>query len=224
MARERTSSGVQALIDRLRDEGVEAGRKEAERIVAEAHERAAQIVEEARAEAKAQRTQAAAEIEAERKAAQEALSIAARDTVLDLRGEMSQRFAAQIRRLVGRELRDPEFLQRLILEVAGRALPEGRDKARMEILLPSEVIGVEELRRRPEEVEHGTLTDFVLATSRELLEDGIEITSSTEHEAGIRFRLVEQDVEIDLTEKAVAALLLRHLLPRFRALLEGIVR
>lgn len=224
MARERTSSGVQALIDRLRDDGVEAGRKEAERIVAEAHERAAQIVEEARAEAKAQREQAAAEIEAERKAAQEALGIAARDTVLDLRGEMSQRFAAQIRRLVGRELRDPEFLQRLILEVAGRALPEGRDKARMEILLPSEVIGVEELRRRPEEVEHGTLTDFVLATSRELLEDGVEITSSTDHEAGIRIRLVEQDVEIDLTEKAVAALLLRHLLPRFRALLEGIVR
>lgn len=73
-------------------------------------------------------------------------------------------------------------------------------------------------------MEHGTLTHFVLATSREMLEDGVEITAGGNHEAGIRIRLVEQDVEIDLTEKAVAALLLRHLLPRFRALLEGIVR
>lgn len=224
MAREQSSSGVQALIDRLRDEGVEAGEKEAERLVAEARERANRIVEEARAEAEAERERARAEIEAEKKAANEALRLAARDTVLDLRGEMSQRFSAQIRRLVGRELRDPEFLKRLILEVAGRALPEGHETERMQILLPREVVGVDELRRRPEEVTHGTLTHFVLATSRDMLKDGVEITTGADHDAGIRIRLVERDVEIDLTEKAVAELLLRHLMPRFRALLEGIVR
>jgi len=224
MTEEPTSSGVQALIDRLRDEGVEAGEKEAGRIVAEARERATRILEEARAEAKAERESARAEIEAERKAAQEALTIAARDTVLDLQGEMGRHFAARIRRLVGRELRDPEFLRRLILEVAGRTRPEGGDKERMEILLPQEVVGVEDLRRRPEEVTEGTLTHFVLATSREMLKEGVEIRAGADHEAGIRIRLLDQDVEIDLTEKAIAALLLRHLLPRFRALLEGIVR
>ncbi len=57
-----TSSGVQALLDRLRQQGVEAGRTakvtivaeaedEAERIVKEAREKATAIVEEAVADA-----------------------------------------------------------------------------------------------------------------------------------------------------------------------------
>ena len=38
------SSGVEALIDRLREQGVDAGRAEADKIVVEARRRAAQIV------------------------------------------------------------------------------------------------------------------------------------------------------------------------------------
>ena len=45
------SSGVEALIERLREQGVEAGREEADRIVVEARRRAAQIVHEAEAHA-----------------------------------------------------------------------------------------------------------------------------------------------------------------------------
>lgn len=33
-----------------------------------------------------------------------------------------------------------------------------------------------------------------------------------------------QEVEVDLTDQAIAKLLLRHLQPRFRALLEGVIR
>jgi V/A-type H+/Na+-transporting ATPase subunit E len=40
-------------------------------------------------------------------------------------------------------------------------------------------------------------------------------------EAGIRARLVDDDMRIDLTESAITELLLRHMLPRFRALLRG---
>jgi hypothetical protein len=36
-------------------------------------------------------------------------------------------------------------------------------------------------------------------------------------------RLVDEDVQIDLTESAISELLLRHMLPRFRALLRGAV-
>ena len=45
------SSGVQELIQQLRNQGVDAGKKEAESIVEEAHRRAAQIVAKAKAEA-----------------------------------------------------------------------------------------------------------------------------------------------------------------------------
>jgi V/A-type H+/Na+-transporting ATPase subunit E len=42
-------------------------------------------------------------------------------------------------------------------------------------------------------------------------------------EAGVRLRLVDEDVQVNLTETAVTDLLLRHMLPRFRALLSGAV-
>jgi V/A-type H+-transporting ATPase subunit E len=37
-------------------------------------------------------------------------------------------------------------------------------------------------------------------------------------------RVSERDVTLDLSDRAVAALLLQHLQPRFRAILEGVVR
>jgi V/A-type H+-transporting ATPase subunit E len=46
---------------------------------------------------------------------------------------------------------------------------------------------------------------------------------SDDGEAGIRVRLIEDDVQIELTESALSGLLLQHMLPRFRALLRGAV-
>ena len=40
---------------------------------------------------------------------------------------------------------------------------------------------------------------------------------------GIRVRLLDDDLEIDLTDEAIAELLLEHLQPRFRAVLTGMV-
>ena len=39
---------------------------------------------------------------------------------------------------------------------------------------------------------------------------------------GARVQVVGDDLEIDLSDEAVSALILRHLLPRFRAILEGV--
>ena len=57
-----------------------------------------------------------------------------------------------------------------------------------------------------------------------MLREGIELKPMGDTTPGIRIRLVGQDVEIDLTERAVADLLLKHLLPRYRAVLEGVIR
>jgi V/A-type H+-transporting ATPase subunit E len=40
----------------------------------------------------------------------------------------------------------------------------------------------------------------------------------------LRLRLVENEVVLDLSDRAIANVLLQHLQPRFRALLEGMVR
>lgn len=218
------ASGVQELIQRLRNQGVDAGRAEAERIVEEAHKRAAQIVANAKAEAEQVRVRARADAEAERKAAEAALQSAYRDTVLRLVSALTTHFEDQVRRLVARELREKEFVRKLILEVVRQATPGDLGAQRAEILLPAELIGVEALRAKPEEVKEGTLTHFVMGLSGEMLREGIELKPMGEDTAGIRIRLVGQDLEIDLTERAVADLLLKHLLPRYRVVLEGVIR
>ncbi len=218
----RESSGVQALIDRLREDGVAAGRREGERIVEDAHARAADIVARAREEADGLLAEAREQAAAERRAAEDALKIAARDTVLALKEDMALRFSAEVKRLVSAEMADRELVRRLVLEVAGRAAPPPEEP--VEVLLPTEIVGVEELRARPDEASRGALAHAVLGLSRDLLRAGVTLKPDEAGGHGIRLRLTGQDLEIDLTAEAIAELLLRHLLPRFRALLEGIVR
>ena len=63
VATSKTSSGVQDLISRLRDEGVQAGNQEAERLLAEARHEAAEVLQQARSEATRLREQTRMEIE-----------------------------------------------------------------------------------------------------------------------------------------------------------------
>jgi V/A-type H+-transporting ATPase subunit E len=218
------SSGVEDLIQQLKDKGVDAGKKEADAIVEEAHRRAGQIVAKAKTEAEQHLKKSRADMEAERKAAEAALQSAYRDTVLRLVSALTSHFENQVRRLVSRELQEKEVIRKLILEVAGQATPRDLGAQPAEILLPTELVGVEALRTKPEEVREGTLTHFVMEMSGEMLREGIELKPMGENTPGIRIRLVGQDVEIDLTEQAVADLLLKHLLPRYRAVLEGVIR
>ena len=79
----RTASGVETLIARLRDEGVGAGRDEAERIVAEAQALARATVEEAQLQAADTLERARRQAANLQRAGEDALKAAARDAVLD---------------------------------------------------------------------------------------------------------------------------------------------
>ena len=84
-------------------------------------------------------------------------------------------------------------------------------------------MSLEDLQRKPEEAKPGTLMHFVLSMGGGMLRDGMTFGMADDGEAGVRVRLVDEDVQIDLTENALSQLLLRHMLPRFRALLRGAV-
>ena len=220
------SSGVEALIERLREQGVDAGRAEADKIVVEARRRAAQIVHEAEANA-------AELVEAARKEAQmlqtggeEALRIAMRDTVLRLKVELTGRFSAEVRRLIAVAMDQESFLKQLILAVAARAREEaGVDAGEaVQIQLPRSLVGLEELRRNPLELREGSLSHFVRSLAGNVLAEGVSFGVTGDDSRGICLYLKDKDVTIDLTDDKVAALLLQHLQPRFRAILEGTVK
>jgi V/A-type H+-transporting ATPase subunit E len=220
------SSGVEALIERLRDEGVADGHRQADKLIAAARHEAEEIVAEAKHEAEAILRQTRLDSEMVRNAGEEALRTAMRDTVLKMKGHLSTRFSEEVRRLVAAEMAQEPFLERLILEVAGRARRDaGLDEAEQaEILLPEDVVGLEELRRHPEKLREGSLSHFVLSVASGLLRDGVELRSSDRLEGGIRISLQAGEIQVDLTPAKVAEVLLEHLHPRFRAILEGTVK
>ncbi len=220
------SHGVEALIERLRNEGVTAGKKQAEAIIAEARQKAAEINERANSEAESILNKARKEAEAFKSAGEDALKLAARDAHLKLRETIMQRFSEEVNRLVGRAMEPGEFMEKLVLQVVGRVSEQAKlnEQAGFIIELPEDVIGIEDLRRNPEELEQGTLAHFVLSIMATLLRQGIELQPSNEFDRGIKIYLKDGQVEVDLTDQAVAAVLLEHLQPRFRALLEGVVK
>lgn len=221
------SSGVEALIERLRGEGVEVGKSKAEHIVAQAKREAAGIVRDAETKARSLVEAAQKEAEALRKGGEEALRIAMRDTVLRLKAELSDRFSAEVKRLIAAKMEQEAFLERLILEVAAKAREEagiGTGQA-VEVQLPKALVSPEELRRNPLELREGSLSHFVLSLAGNVLAEGVTFGVAAGSDGkGIRLSLEGKEVQIDLTDETVAATLLAHLQPRFRAILEGMVK
>ncbi|MDJ0926937.1 MAG: hypothetical protein QNJ73_04720 [Gammaproteobacteria bacterium] len=222
---EATASGVEELIQRLRNDGVAAGRKEAERIIQDAESRANWLVQQAQAESDELRARAQQEADRFRASAEEALQVAARDAVLQMKDQLTQQFSDEIGRLVRGELEQKAVLERLILEIAGQVRERANLEAesRLEILLPESAMELAELRENPEELRRGQLSQLVIEVAGNLLREGVTLVPDGDVKDGIRIRLVDESIEIDLSSNAIAAHLLEHLLPRFRALLEGMV-
>lgn len=220
------SSGVEALIERLKEEGIAAGRKKAESIVLDAEKRAEWIIKEAQLEAQSLVNEARAEAEAMKTAGEDALKLAARDVFLQLRDTLLGSFSQEVTRVVGKQMARKDFLEKLILALAGRVRDKtGIDSNRQVVIqLPEDVIGVEELRRNPEELREGALTRLTASIAADLLREGVKFEVSDDLSGGLLIKLEEDNIVIDFSDKTVAALLLDHIQPRFRALLQGIIK
>ena len=48
--------------------------------------------------------------------------------------------------------------------------------------------------------------------------------AADDFQGGIRARVRGRDVELDLSDEAIAALIMQHLQPRFRATMEGVIK
>lgn len=222
---EATSSGVEALLNRLKDDGVQAGRQEADRIVEDARGRAEATLEEARAEANRIVVEAKEEAARQKTAADEAVQVAMRDTVLRFREEIQSHLDDRVRRLVSEEMVNRELLQNLVLQVAARSLEAAgvADATDVEVQLPPEPLGLEELKDDPAALQDA-LSQLARQIAGETWRDGMELTPFDGSQKGLRVVVKDKELEIDLSPEALTGLLLEHLQPRFRALMRGIIQ
>ncbi len=132
------SSGVQELVQKLREEGVAAGRREAEQMVAAAREEAARIVAGARREADETTRVSHAMVETERQAAHAALDLAARDAMLQLREQFEVAFVRRLQSLVAAALQEPGVLVELVVQALRQVLGDGPSGERAQLLVPED--------------------------------------------------------------------------------------
>lgn len=223
---EVTSSGVESLIERLREQGVSAGQERAENIVLDAQKRSEWIIEEAELEAQQLIVEAKKQSDALRMSGEDALKLATRDALLKLRDTLLGSFSKEVKRVVGQKMEQDAFLERLILQLASK-VREQLDldsQENISIFLPNSPVGVDELKNNPEEMKVGTLTHYTASIAADMLRKGVSIQVSEDIAKGLSVRLEADDMVIDFTDEMISALLLEHLQPRFRTLLQGIVK
>ncbi|WP_282150886.1 hypothetical protein [Ruegeria atlantica] len=218
------SHGVDALIDKLRNDGVAAGQADAEKLRTDAKAEAAKILADAKREADDYQKKARTDSDKYRAAGEEALNTAMRDAVLTMKGGLTDRFREDVERLVTKEMADPKLLKQMILEVVGRESEGVNSDGKVQVILPAKVATQEDIKQNADDIQSGKLTKYVLGLTADMLREQVELHASNDAQGGIRVRAEDQGVVLDLTDKAVASLLMEHLQPRFRAVLEGVIR
>lgn len=218
MSDQETTSGVQELIDRLSQEGVAEGHRQAETLVTDAQQKAEEVLESARRQASEILQQARQEAAQMQSAGEEALRLAARDAIRDFGARIHDGFRNRLQELVRHQMQDPQIIKGMILEVTRQAT-EGLSNGPAEILVPREIISEEEARKRIEADDQDALTEFIQGLIGEDLREGFTVSLGSRTHAGLTLRVLDDKLEIDLSDEAVAEFLSLHLMPRFRAIM-----
>lgn len=195
----RTDTTLESFVAKLQAEGVEAGRREAERLTAEAEREAREIVRKARVQAERLESEAASRAEAELERGRAELRLAFRDTMLELQAALRRALDGVLAGAADDAMRDPSFVADLIREaVAAYAR--------------SDAEGVEEVRMSAESLER--LEQWAGAELAGLLGEDAALVSGPLADAGFEFRVGGGTVEV--TVEAVTAKLLELVTPYLR--------
>ena len=214
------TNGVQELIDRIRGQGVQAAREESDRILeSEARKEAAATKAKADADAKAMIESARAQVATEKAAAAEAIKNAARDSILELRNDVRKAFEVHVRRLVSQQAEDAGFVRSLVLVLAGEAA-EKHITDKDAVIFVSSAIGGEKGTEATTEGVQKKVNNAVLGAMGVMLREGIQLLIDDGIKGGARVKLSGENLEIDMTDEALSRLLLKNLLPRYRAIVQ----
>lgn len=216
-SRSRTEHGVRDLIRRLEEEGLAAGRQQADRLLAAAEQRAAQIVDQAGRQAASLREAAQRDAQAQVAAAREALRLACRDALHVLKEELGELFGRRLRTHVAAALAEEGLLASLLTTMT-RAMAGETARTALAVRLADS--GLE--RAMAVELPIEDLDRLSAQLLRELLAEGCRLGTLRGGATGLRLALQGQDIEVDLGDESLTALLLQFLSPRVRALLDGL--
>lgn len=169
---------LQQLTQKLYEEGLEKGRSEAEKKVAEANEKAAKIIAEAKKEAEEIIRKAENKAEDVAKNTDTEITLAGKQAVARIKSEIAQLIVAKTTsEQVKAATMDVAFIKEMLLSVAKNWNGASAGKVELKALLP--------------EAQRKALDASFEKASKELLKEGIEVGYSKEVKTG--FRVAEKD-------------------------------
>ncbi|MCS7237243.1 MAG: hypothetical protein NZ899_03130 [Thermoguttaceae bacterium] len=201
---------IDSFISRLRAEGVDAAKKEAEEIKRQAQQEAEEILRSARAEAE----RILAETERQRKITLERtrtdLELAARDVVGYLRATLNKALTALLAKAVEAAFSDPEFLRQLILQVVREyAAADLRQQAPLTIRIPADA---------QEKLRDWLLVQFHQLAGTSKSADFAPEVVATLNKAGFEYKVSAGTVEV--TSDSVVQLLKEILTPELQGIID----
>lgn len=229
---EKISSGIDELVEKLKNDGIQAGQQQALDIIAEAEKRADLIERQAQEKADAMLKESHERIEREEQAAKDALQLAFRDMVLGMKNAMLERLSSDFSREVKQQAAAVPVLEKMILEAVRQIstevrVPEsnntdGSAGTEVEVLVPQQLMQLDDIRANPDKASDGPLADLSSHLAGQMFSQGIRFAAG-DQDAGIQMKLQNGEMLVDVSDKAIADLLLKYLQPRFRAILEGVI-
>ena len=187
------NSKLKELTERLYGEGLEKGRAEAERLLAEAQANAAKIVKEAETKAADTAKNSMTEI-----------SLAGKQALAKIKTEIADAIIAQsVGKGVAEAIVDAQFVKSLLLAVA--AAWNGGGKVELTAMLPAAL--------------EADFTKAFEASAKQLLEAGIEVGYSKDVHTGFKVCQKGGGYYITFTEESFAALMQEYLREKVAKLL-----
>lgn len=189
---------LQQLTQKLYDEGLEKGRAEADKLVADARAEAQKIVAEARAQAEDIVKKAQTKAEDVEKNTMTEISLAGKQAVATIKSEIASLIIAKATAGGVKEaVVDPAFIREMLITVARNWNGADSGKVELKALLP--------------ESERAKLDAAFEKSAKELLAAGIEVGWSKEVKSGFKVGAKEGGYYISFADADIEALLGEYL-------------
>lgn len=200
-------TNIESFVKTLESEGVEAGRKAAEKIESEARKKAAAIVAEAKKEAEHIVSQAQSEAEKVKARMDSSLELATRDAIYMLREKLGEQLKLMLQLNVEKALNDEATLSHVLREV----IP-AYAKADAQSALTAEI-------NLSQEMKSSLVESTLQELAHSLREQNVEINvKDSLAKAGFEYRIEGSTVEV--STESVTALLSEMIDPELQQFLE----
>lgn len=197
---------LKILTEKLFNEGIEKGNKEASEILSNAKKDAQKIVEDAKKEAAIIVDSARKDGEEHKKKTEAELKLAATQSVSLLKNQISTMISSKLSsEKIEKTVSDLEFVKKMILTLLESWAGAGQDPSELKIYLP--------------EANEKELITFIRNNCKNMLNGGLEIGASDKVTSGFRVGPKDASYVVEFSEESFAGFFREFLRPATRKLI-----